>query len=164
MKPGSGGLWNLLALFEKKVIVAEAKPVELAALGTELGEANESKATKAEAVAKATITDADKKIVVGQGRRDHDSGRGLQQAAKRTAKIVFMKSFLAGCSCTTTAGEPRGLRICLRRAAGRQVRAQRAGGDGEFRASICWSRPITPRSRSTSRCPTLWACGRRPSR
>lgn len=63
-RAGGGGWWNAVALFAKKVIVAEAKPVQLAALGTELAEANESAETKAMAVAKATITDADKKIVI----------------------------------------------------------------------------------------------------
>jgi hypothetical protein len=64
MKDSAGGLWNMLALYEKKAIVAEAKPVQLAALGQDLGEANESPATKAMAVEKATITEADKKIVI----------------------------------------------------------------------------------------------------
>lgn len=64
MKAGTGGLWNVLALYEKKAIVAETKPVQLAALGQELAEANESPETKAMAVEKATITDADKKIVI----------------------------------------------------------------------------------------------------
>jgi len=64
MKAGTGGLWNLLALYEKKAIVAEAKPIELPALGQELGEANESPATKALAVEKATITAADKMVVI----------------------------------------------------------------------------------------------------
>ena len=46
-REGSGGLWNTMALFEKKVIVADAKGQPLAALGTEFGEANESAATQA---------------------------------------------------------------------------------------------------------------------
>ncbi len=59
----SGGAWNVLALFQKRLIVAEAKPAELAALGTELGEANESAEAKARAVAQATVTEADRKVL-----------------------------------------------------------------------------------------------------
>lgn len=62
-KEGSGGLWNVMALFQKKAIVAGAKPVQVEALGTELGEADESAESRALAVAKATVTDADRKIV-----------------------------------------------------------------------------------------------------
>jgi len=65
-KEGSGGWWNTLALYKKKVIVAEAKSVQLAALGTELGEANESAEAKAKAVEAATPTEADKKTVMDQ--------------------------------------------------------------------------------------------------
>jgi hypothetical protein len=64
MTPDSGGLWNVLALFQKKVIVAEAKPQQLAALGTELGEANESAETRARALVKAAVTEADKKVAI----------------------------------------------------------------------------------------------------
>ena len=64
MKPDSGGLWSFVSLLQKRAIVAEAKPVELAALGTNLGEANESAEERARALVKATVTDADKKISV----------------------------------------------------------------------------------------------------
>jgi hypothetical protein len=87
---GSGGLWNVLAQFQKKAIVAEAKPAQLAALGTELGEANESAETKATAVAKATVTDADKKIVTGP------SGAITIPAAACSGGNQLVKSFLGG--------------------------------------------------------------------
>jgi hypothetical protein len=64
MQPGDAGLWNVLALFQKKAIAAEAKPVQLAALGENLGEANESAETRARALVKAAVTEADRKIVV----------------------------------------------------------------------------------------------------
>jgi hypothetical protein len=89
MKDGSGGWWNVLALFAKKAIVAEAKPVQLAALGQELGEANESPATKAMAVEKATITEADKKIVMAP-----NGVITIPAAACGGAQLV--KSFLGG--------------------------------------------------------------------
>jgi len=88
-KPGSGGLWNVMALFEKKAIVAGAKPVQLAALGTELGEANESAEAKAKAVENATVTDDDKKIVVG-------SGGVITIPAAACSGVQPMKSFLKG--------------------------------------------------------------------
>ena len=65
MKPDSGGWWSNLAQFQKMQIVADVKPVQLAALGTELGEANESAEAKARALVKAEVTEADKKVAVG---------------------------------------------------------------------------------------------------
>jgi hypothetical protein len=67
MKPFSGGVWSVLAQFEKKAAVAGAKPVQQAALGTELGEANESAEVRARALVAATVTDADKKVVIAPG-------------------------------------------------------------------------------------------------
>jgi len=64
LKPNTGGVWNLLALFGKKSFVAEVKPAALAALGEELGEANESAETRAKALVKTEVTAADKKIVI----------------------------------------------------------------------------------------------------
>jgi len=64
MKPLSGGLWSVLAQFVKRAAVAEAKPILQAALGQELGEANESADVRARALVKATVTEADKKIVI----------------------------------------------------------------------------------------------------
>lgn len=60
-KEGSGGFWNTVAQFKKMAIAADAKPQRLAALGTNLGEANESPEARAKSVAKVTVTDADKK-------------------------------------------------------------------------------------------------------
>lgn len=59
------GFWKQLALHERKAIVAAAKPAELAALGAELAEANESDDKKLAAVAKATVADTDRKISTG---------------------------------------------------------------------------------------------------
>jgi hypothetical protein len=100
-KEDSGGWWNVLALFEKKAIVAEAKPVQLSALGQELGEANESAATKAMAVEQAPITDADKKIVVAP-----DGAITIPAVAhsKPTGNFVAMKSFSGGLQLHCTGG------------------------------------------------------------
>ena len=64
MKANTGGPWGLLAQFAKKIAVAEAKPTQLAALGQNLGEANESAEVRARALVQAVVTDADKKVTV----------------------------------------------------------------------------------------------------
>lgn len=57
-----GDLWEKLADFSARLSIAESKPAELAALGENLGEANEAEEVRAAAVAAATVTDADRKI------------------------------------------------------------------------------------------------------
>ena len=89
MKPGPVGFWNSLAILKKKVAIAGAKPAQLAALGTELGEANESAEVRARALVKAEVTEADKKIVVGA-----DGGITIPAAACGGAQILG--SFLGG--------------------------------------------------------------------
>jgi hypothetical protein len=61
MKNIPGGLWAMLAHWEQEIIVAETKPPQLAAVGQELAEADQSAETKAMAVAKAPVTEKDKK-------------------------------------------------------------------------------------------------------
>jgi len=56
-----GDLWEKLADFSTSLSIAESKPAELAALGENLGEANEAEDVRAAAVAAATVTDADRK-------------------------------------------------------------------------------------------------------
>jgi len=86
---GNSGTWSLLAHFGKKVVVAETKPQQLAALGTELGEANESAETKAAAVVKATVTEADNKVVVAPN-------GVITIPAAACGDVQPMKSFLGG--------------------------------------------------------------------
>jgi len=62
LKPGTGGLWNLLSVYAKKAALAGKTAAPLAALGSELGEANESAEVRARALVKTTVTAADKKI------------------------------------------------------------------------------------------------------
>jgi hypothetical protein len=107
-KDGSGGFWNVLALFQKKAIVADAKPAELAALGTELGEANESAESKAVAVAKATVTEADKKIVTG-------SNGAITIPAAACTGAQLMNSFLGG-QQMTCGGSPFSFEVNVPRA------------------------------------------------
>lgn len=56
------GPWMQMAAFEKQAIIADKKPAELAALGSDIAEANESAEAKAAAVEKAAVTESDKKI------------------------------------------------------------------------------------------------------
>ncbi len=97
-KPGSGGLWKNLAVFEEKAIVADAKPAQMAALGQDLAEANESAETKAMAVAKATPAEADKAITV-------DSSGVITIPAAACKGGELMKSFLGGQQMTCGGGE-----------------------------------------------------------
>lgn len=63
LKPGSGGFWGMMALYSKKAAVGD-KSATPAALGENLGEANESAEVRSRALVKATVTDADRKITV----------------------------------------------------------------------------------------------------
>lgn len=63
LTPGTGGFWNVLSVFAKKAVVGE-NPAAPAALGENLGEANESAEVRSRALVKATVTDADKKITI----------------------------------------------------------------------------------------------------
>lgn len=62
LKPGPAGQWNLLSLFVKRTVGGGTKGLPMAALGAELGEANESAEVRARALVKSVITPADKKV------------------------------------------------------------------------------------------------------
>jgi hypothetical protein len=85
---GEPGLWYGASLYRQRAMVAQAKV--LAAVGTNLGEANESAETKATAVVKAAVTDADKKVAVGP------NGAITVPAAACSGSVQPMKSFLGG--------------------------------------------------------------------
>jgi hypothetical protein len=63
LKPASGGFWGILALYAKKAAVGEQTAAP-AALGENLGEANESPEVRSRALVKASVSEADKKITV----------------------------------------------------------------------------------------------------
>jgi hypothetical protein len=90
----ASGFWNGAALYRQRAIVEEAKAVALAAVGTNIGEANESK--EKDAVEAVTITEADRKIVVGQDGVITIPAVACSKPTNSTAKIVFMKSYLGG--------------------------------------------------------------------
>jgi hypothetical protein len=91
---GASGFWNGVALYRQKAIIEKAKAVALAAVGTDIGEANESK--EKEVVKAATVTDADKKIVVGPDVVITIPAVACSKPTNSTGKIRFMKSCLGG--------------------------------------------------------------------
>jgi len=68
--------------------------VALAAVGTDIGEANESK--EKEVVKAAAVTEADRKVVVGQDGAITIPAAATSKPANSTAKIRFMQSSLGG--------------------------------------------------------------------
>ena len=90
----ASGFWNSVALYRQGEIIEKAKAVTLAAVGTDIGEANESK--EKEVVKAATVTDADKKIVVGQDGAITIPAVACSKPTNSTGKIRFMKSYLGG--------------------------------------------------------------------
>lgn len=96
--PGFGaaatGFWNGVALYQQRAIIEKAKAVTLAAVGTDIGEANESK--EKELVKAVAVTEEDKKIVVNPGGGITIPAVACSKPANSTAKIRFMKSQLGG--------------------------------------------------------------------
>ncbi len=97
----TGGFWSNMAHHQARAIATATKVVALGPLGQELGEANESDATKAKAVAKVAITPADRKAVVGK-----DGAITIPSAAYASPKGHFtaMKSFSGGLQVHATGG------------------------------------------------------------
>ncbi|HUT13166.1 MAG TPA: hypothetical protein VMY42_21940 [Thermoguttaceae bacterium] len=88
------GFWNGAALYRQRAIVEEAKAVALAAVGEDIGEANESK--EKDVVEAVTITEADSKIVVGQDGVITIPAAACSKPTNSTQKILFMESCLGG--------------------------------------------------------------------
>jgi len=91
---GDPGFWYGVSLYVQRGIIEKAKAVALAAVGTDIGEANESKVK--EAVKAATITADDRKIVVGRDGVITIPAVACSKPTNSTAKIKFMKSHLGG--------------------------------------------------------------------
>jgi hypothetical protein len=90
----ASGFWNGVALYRQRAIIEKAKAVTLAAVGTDIGEANESK--EKEVINAVTVSEADKKIVVGQDGAITIPAAACSKPTNSTAKIRFMKSNLGG--------------------------------------------------------------------
>ena len=91
---GASGFWNGVALYRQRAIIEEAKAVMLAAVGEDIGEANESK--KKDVVEAVTVAEADRKIVVGKDGVITIPAVACSKPTNSTQKIVFMKSCLGG--------------------------------------------------------------------
>jgi hypothetical protein len=90
----AGGFWNGVALYRQRAIIEKAKAVTLAAVGTDIGEANESK--EKELIKEVELTAADKKITVGQDGVITIPAVACSKPANSTGKIRFMKSHSGG--------------------------------------------------------------------
>jgi len=90
----ASGFWKGVALYRQRAIIEKAKAVTLAAVGTDIGEANESK--EKEVVKVVTVTESDRKIVVGQDGVITIPAAACSKPTKSTGKIRLMKSYLGG--------------------------------------------------------------------
>ncbi len=88
------GFWNGLALYRQRAIADEAKAVALAAVGTDIGEANESK--EKDVVEQVNVTAGDRQIVTGADGSITIPAVACSRPTASTEKIVFMKSVLGG--------------------------------------------------------------------
>ena len=91
---GDPAFWNGVALYVQRAIIQEAEAVALAAVGEDIGEANESK--EKDVIEDVTLTEADRKIVVGRDGVITIPAAACSKPTGNTAKIVFMKSNLGG--------------------------------------------------------------------
>jgi len=89
-----GGFWNGVALYRQRAIIDKAKAVTLAAVGTDLGEANESK--EKEVIKTTTVSEADRKVIVSSDGAITLPAVACSKPANSTPKIRFMKSHLGG--------------------------------------------------------------------
>jgi len=90
----ASGFWNGVALYRQRAIIEKAKAVTLAPVGTDIGEANESK--EKEVVKAVAVTDEAKKIVVNQDGAFIIPAVACSSPTASTGKIRFMKSYLGG--------------------------------------------------------------------
>jgi hypothetical protein len=93
-KSGTTGIWNEVALYHQRAIIQQAKAVALAAVGTDIGEANESKTLKE--VRSEALTDADKTITTGADGVITIPAAACSNPTGSTRRIRFMKSNLGG--------------------------------------------------------------------
>jgi hypothetical protein len=91
---GASGFWNGVALYRQRAIIEEAEAVALAAVGEDIGEANESK--EKDVIEEVELTDADRKIVVDADGVITIPATACSKPTKSTGKIIFMESNLGG--------------------------------------------------------------------
>ena len=91
---GDPDFWHGLALYKQRQIIEEAEMVALAAVGTDIGEANESRVP--ETVKKAAVTEEDRKITISRSGVITIPAVACSHPTNSTAKISFMDSNLGG--------------------------------------------------------------------
>ena len=91
---GDPAFWNGVSLYQQRAIIENAKAKTLAAVGTELGEANESEVKYA--IEAATVTAVDRKVVVANDGTITIPAVSCSEPTKSTGKIIFMPSNLGG--------------------------------------------------------------------
>jgi hypothetical protein len=88
------GFWYGVSLFLQKEVIKEAEAKTLAAVGTDIGEANETK-EKVE-IAKVTMTDQDRTVSVAPNGVITIPAAATTKPTKSTGKILFLNSILGG--------------------------------------------------------------------
>jgi hypothetical protein len=91
---GAPGFWNGVALLTQRKLIEAAGAKALAAVGEDIGEANESK--EKEIYAAAKITDADRAITTGKDGAITIPAVATTKPTASTGKILFMTSPLGG--------------------------------------------------------------------
>ncbi len=91
---GEPGLWYGVSLYRQRAMIAESKAVTLAAVGEELGEANESSVEYA--FVSPAVSEADRQISVDAKGVITIPASATSNPVKSTGKILFMPSNLGG--------------------------------------------------------------------
>lgn len=90
----AGGFWSAVAQYKARAIALDTKATELRPVGQDVAESNESKET--DAMEKARIADADRKIVVGTNGQITIPAVAMSKPAGNTSQFLAMKSFAGG--------------------------------------------------------------------
>lgn len=93
-RDGNPDFWNGVALSTQRAIITESKAVTLAALGEDLGEANEP--TVAEAILASPVTPEDRKIAYGEDGVISIPAAAYSKPSGNTRDVIAMKSFGGG--------------------------------------------------------------------
>jgi formylglycine-generating enzyme required for sulfatase activity len=88
------GFWYGVSLHTQRDVIDKAKTKALAAVGTELGESNESKVKTA--IQAVTVTDSDKSITVGQDGVVKIPAAAYSKPTGNNSGVTAMKSFAGG--------------------------------------------------------------------
>jgi hypothetical protein len=90
----ASGFWNGVSLYKQRELVEAAQAKALAAVGEDIGEANESK--EKDIIEEVTLTDEDKLIVVGTDGAITVPATACTFSTNSPGKILFMESNLGG--------------------------------------------------------------------